>query len=246
LCYGKGFLDFVFLRLDKGQRAFASDSLNTADAGCDATFGDYLEETDVAGAAHMRAATEFSREIAHLHHADFIAVLLAKERHRAGLDRIVVTHIGNGHRLVVHDNVVDERFDLGDFFACDRFRMREVETGALPGHQRAFLFDVRAQHFAQCGVQKVSSGVIARGGGALLQIDCGGDGVAHLQTAARQLTLMAKDVGLDLLGVGHVKEGIDPAGGEDFACVAGLAARFGVERGVIEHDHAFVAGVELL
>ena len=52
-----------------------------------------LNEADVAGARHVRAAAQLGRELAHAHHAHAVAVLVAEERQRARLDGVVVRHL---------------------------------------------------------------------------------------------------------------------------------------------------------
>src|SRR3546814_13093645 len=63
-----------------------------------------LEQADVAGARHMRATAQLRRiivvSLAHRQHPHFVAVLFAEQRHRAGLDRLVVAHHGYADRYV--------------------------------------------------------------------------------------------------------------------------------------------------
>jgi hypothetical protein len=46
--------------LRPAKRARAGHRLDASDAGCDTAFRDDLEQTDIAGAAHMRAAAQLA------------------------------------------------------------------------------------------------------------------------------------------------------------------------------------------
>ena len=61
-------------------------------------------------------------------HAHFLAILLAKQRHRAGAHRFFDRHLVRLHRLVAQDVIVDETFDLFDLGRGQRLIMREVKT----------------------------------------------------------------------------------------------------------------------
>ena len=67
------------------ERARAGDRLDAAHALRDAGLADDLEQADVAGAAHVRAAAELDRLAADRHDAHLVAVLLAEDRDRAAL-----------------------------------------------------------------------------------------------------------------------------------------------------------------
>jgi hypothetical protein len=97
---------------------------------------------------------------------------------------------------------------------------------------------VAAQHFTQGLVHQVGGRVVAHGARTALRVDLGRHGVAHLERAALQRALVAKHVGLDL---GRVSHGEDSIACLQHALVTGLAAGFGVERGVVEHYHASLA-----
>ena len=92
-----------------------------------------------------------------------------------------------------------------------------------------------AQHFAQGLVHEVSDAVVAHGGGAARGIDLRLHGIAYLEHALCEHTVMAVHAGLDFLRVGHIKH---HAGGGEPAGITHLATAFGVERRSVEHDHA--------
>ena len=104
-------------------------------------------------------------------HAHLLAVLLAKQRHRARTHRFFDGHLVSLHRLVAEDVIVDQAFDL--FLLCggQRLIMREVETQIIRRHDRAGLFDVRTQNFAQRRMHQVRRRVIASRRIAFLDVD---------------------------------------------------------------------------
>ena len=94
----------------------------------------------------MSAAAQLGREIAHAEHAHLVAVLLAEERHRAGLDRLVVLHDARAHVVVPADLAVDERLHLADLALGHRLVVREVEARLVGVDERALLLHVRPEH----------------------------------------------------------------------------------------------------
>src|SRR5690606_21950981 len=97
----------ALVRRDEIERALPRHGLDAPDARCNAALGDDLEETDIARAAHVRAAAELGREVAEPEHPHAIAVLVAEERERAGGDRLVVRHLANLRVDVAANLVVD-------------------------------------------------------------------------------------------------------------------------------------------
>ena len=109
--------------------------------------------------------------------------------------------------------------------------------------QRALLLHVRAEHLAQRLVHEVGDRVVAHGARAQRRVDARLDLVADLQRAGLQRALVAVDVGLDLLRVGHLE---GAAGADQLAAVADLAAGLGVERRAVEHHRAGIAALQRL
>ncbi len=134
-------LDDAVSAVDPFQRTRAGDRLDPANAGRNAGFGDDAEHADVAGASDVGAAAQLHREsVAHGQHPYFVAVLLAEQGHgtllhapRRSPDAPRPT---GGIGL---DLAVDLLLHSGDLFRRHGLRMREVETQALRGDQRAFL-----------------------------------------------------------------------------------------------------------
>ncbi len=97
-------------------------------------------------------------------HANAIAVFFAEQRHGAGVERLVEIH-DVGVDLDVFQNLfVDQLLNFGQLFGIGVGVMRKVEAQAIGIHDAAGLLDVRAEHFAQRGVEQVRGGVVAHGG----------------------------------------------------------------------------------
>ena len=134
-------------RLQVRQRVGARHRLDAAHAGSDPAFRDDLEQPDVAGAAHMRAAAKLLAG-ANAQHPHALAILLAKEHHGAGFLRRFQVHDGGIGGFVLQDFSVHPRFDVANLRVGQRRVVRKVKARALGIHQAAFLLDMRAQHFA--------------------------------------------------------------------------------------------------
>ncbi|MNM68598.1 hypothetical protein D3C81_801620 [compost metagenome] len=186
----------------------------------------------------MDTAAQFDGEIAaHAQHAHVVAVLLAEQRHGAfllgGFD---IGFFGfNGG--VLANLGVDDVFQRLDLFWLDRFEVAEVEAQALTVDQRTFLLNVVAQHFAQCSVQQVGSRVVQRSGVTHVSLDVSFHRCANDQTARRQHAVV-QECATGLGGVTHVKA---RSASLQITTIANLTTGFGVERRLVENDHALVA-----
>ena len=138
---------------------------------------------------------------------------------------------------------IDDGFNLANFGVAYSCVVRKVKTGALGINQAALLLHVAAQHFAQGFVHEVCGAVVAHRGRTQCGVHMGLHGVAHLQAATLQLAMVAKHIGLDFLGVQHMKLG---AAVVDQPLVAHLATGLGIKRCVVQHHHAHLAGLEFL
>ena len=77
------------------ERAGAGKGLDASHAGRDAGLGHDREEADVAGGAHVGAAAQLQAEAGDADDAHLVAILFAKQRHRAGRDRFLRrSHLG--------------------------------------------------------------------------------------------------------------------------------------------------------
>ena len=195
----------------------------------------------------MRAAAQLGGEVANADDAHAVAVLFAEERHRVVLvDGDVDGHVLDHLDAVVAQHLpVGEVFDVLQLFVVDRGEVREVEAQMRGIDQRARLLHVLAQHIAQRGMQKVRAGVVAHGGAADFVVDHRVHFVADVDGLLGDDAVRAHA----LHGIGHafnfgddgvVVFAVEPAD------IADLSARIGVERRVIEHDLAALAGLQLL
>ena len=152
--------------LKVAQRAFSGDGLHPPHARRHAAFFQNLDQSDLAGRRRVRAAAEFGREVADLDDADFVAILLAEQRHGVILvDGHVNRHVLDDLDLfVAQDFFVDDVFDVLQLFVFDAGEVRKVKAQMIGRDQRPGLLHMLAQHFSQSGMKKVRRGVIAHGG----------------------------------------------------------------------------------
>ena len=186
----------------------------------------------------MRTAAELHGHIAHLDHADNVAVLFAKHGDSALLLRFLDgQHLGhNGD--AAQDRIVDESIDREQLLGRDGLKVREVEAQTVGLNQRTGLMHVVAEHRLERGVEQMRRGVAAADGHAALHINGCRHGVAELETAVDDLTCVHELAALVLLDVRDLKHGLAAA---DDARIADLAAHFGIERSLVEHDDALHA-----
>src|SRR5437879_6214265 len=109
--------------------------LDAPDARGDTGLAHDLEEPDLRGVAHVRTATELHREAWNLHDPDDVAILLAKEGHRAGITRFLIRNLVRRDGNRPPDLAVYERLDLLETFSLHRSVMSKVETQAFGRHQ---------------------------------------------------------------------------------------------------------------
>ena len=107
----------------------------------------------------------------HGDHPHFVAVFLAKQRQRPGLDGVIGRHHPGIDGLVQTNNAVNVRLDAIKFIGAHRLGVAEVETQAIRSHQRAFLRDMRPEHAAQRFMQKMGHRMIGAQLGAPVGVD---------------------------------------------------------------------------
>ena len=244
---------FFVLRGEIGPRRIAGQRLDAANAGGDRGLGDDLEQTDIAGAANMRAAAKLDgigavglgALVGHAHgdDADLVAIFLAEQRQRALRDGLIRRHQMGLHRLVLQDHRVDEILDRDDLFVGHGFLMREVESEPARLDQRALLRHVRSQHFAERFVQEVGRGMVRAGRGAAPMIDIEIDRVADFQRARLDDAMMQEEAVQLFLRVLDL-EGRFGTG--DAAAIADLAAGLAIEGRLVDDDDAVRALAELI
>ena len=94
----------------------------------------------------MGTAAQLGGEIPHLHHADLLAVLLAKQSHGAGLLRLVQTHLLGHYRQGFLDLPVHKLFHLCNLLRCHGGEMSEVKPESSSVHIGTSLLHVLAQY----------------------------------------------------------------------------------------------------
>ena len=104
----------------------------------------------------MSTAAELGREVAHPDHSDRVAVLLAEERHRALLLRLVDGGLGRDNRLAEQNVRVDEGLDGVELFRRQSRVVREVEAAAGFVDEGARLLDMIAENGSQSRLEQVS------------------------------------------------------------------------------------------
>jgi hypothetical protein len=183
------------------------------------------------------AAAQFARA-ADVHHADAVAVLLAEQRHGAGLHRVVEGHHAGARLGVGEDLAVDDLLDGADLVGGHRRLVGEVEARAGDSTSEPFcctwLPSTSRRALCMRWVAEWLRTVAAREARSTFACTV----LPTVSLPSFTDALVAEDVGLDLL---RVVDGEGAVGGFEQAAVADLAAGFGVERRVVEHHHAGLA-----
>ena len=138
----------------------------------------------------MGAAAELGREIAHPHHADLVAVLLAKERLCAFLLCLFDAHDLGLDRMCRPNLTVHKHLDLLHLFLGERRKVREVKAQSVRTHKAARLVHMIAEHLAECLVQEMRAGVVLRRILAVCRIDRKRHSLADPEHAGEYLTGM--------------------------------------------------------
>ena len=191
----------------------------------------------------MRAAAQFNRVIrvhitAHRKHTDLVAVLLAEQRHRPGLDRISMAHQARRNVRVAAHLRVHVRLDERDLFGGERLRMAEIETEAIFRNERALLRDVRTEPIAKRGVQQVGRRMVGADAATARGIDVELHDIADADAALGNARLMRMQLA-ERLGR-RFDNGLETAS-RNRSRVSGLAAGFAVERRLVGEDDDGVA-----
>ena len=179
--------------------------------------------------------------VAHGDDADLVAVFLAEQRAGAGRDGVVHRHQPRGDGGILQHDIVGDVLDTLKLFAADRLGVGDVEAQPFRRHQRTLLRHVIAQHLAQRLVQQVSGGVVGADGGAAGMVHVERERQAGLERAFLDHAGVDKNIAGLLLRVGDA-EAHAIAG--HHAGIADLAAGFAVERGLVQHNRAGIAGAE--
>ena len=226
-----------------GQDGLAGDGLDAAHAGGDGALGHDGEQAHLGGVVQMGAAAEFDGGVAHLDHADGVAVLLAEQGGGAHLLGLLDGQDQGLHVQALEHHVGDGLVDLLHLLRGDGGEVGEVKAQPVRLHQRAGLMAVVAQHGDQGALQQMGGGVGAADGLAALGVDGGLHGVAHLDLAVGHLAGVQGAVVqvLAALVLDHVIDLEDGLALADHAVVGDLAAHLGVEGGLVQHQDALIA-----
>ncbi len=146
-----------------GECGRAGDGLDAADARGGGLLHGNFEDTDVAGAAHVRASAKFlavkAARRGGIGNGDDANVLLgiavAEKGQRAGSERVVNRRDIRLDLGVEQNFVVHLLLDVAQFGGIDRGEVRKIETQARRLDERSGLLHVRAQNVAQRGVHQV-------------------------------------------------------------------------------------------
>ena len=204
-----------------------------------------VEHAHLGGVVQVGAAAELHGvPLAHVHHPDGVAVLLAEQGDGAPLLGLLDGENLGAYVVALQHRLVDLGGHLGELLGGEGGEVGEVEAQLIGLHQGAGLVHMVAQHLPQHRVQQVGGAVGAHDGPPALLIDGGGDGVPQLEHALGHLAVVHILAALVLLHVGDLEHAA--AGGGEHAVVAHLAAHLGVEGGLVQHHDALHAGHQLL
>src|SRR3954471_16301 len=112
---------------------------DAADASGGRLFFLDMEAADFRGAADMRPAAEFHRDVADLVDRDLVAIAVGEQADGAGGARLLQRHHGALHRQILVDPLLHHALDLFDLFRLHGAVEGEVETHALAVDVRALL-----------------------------------------------------------------------------------------------------------
>ena len=144
--------------------------LDTSHTCCNASLREDLETADLRSILYMGSAAELCGEVSHSYDTDLIAVLLAEERHRACLLRVLQTHNVCNHRKCRTDFFIYDRFYFLDLSRSHRGEMSEVETKSVSCHKGASLLNMSSENGSQSLMEDVGRTVVSSDQGTVLLI----------------------------------------------------------------------------
>src|SRR3954470_17438983 len=214
-------------------RLGAGDRLDAAHVRRARALRQDLEQPDLGGRAHVRAAAQLARvrAVGDVDHAHDVAVLLAEQRGRAEALGLVERRRDRPHGVVADDPLVDAVLDRRAILGRQALGVAEVEAQLVGPAVRAGLVDVHAEALAQRRVEQVRRGVVARGGVAREAVDARDDALAGAQLALdrldddRLVVARAQHVGDEHLAVAVLA--LDRARVRDLAAARRVERRLG-------------------
>ena len=222
--------DGILQTVDSLLASLASQSLDTADAGCYAALRDNLEETNLTGALGVNTTTELGRWT-EANHTNLVAILLAEEGDSAKflslLDRSIAVLI---QWIVGTDHLVYHVLYLAELLISYLLEVREVETQCILIYIRTLLLYVVAQNLLQAVVEQVGSCMVGCTSLAVLDI------YASHEISVYILWQLLYDV--DALVV--LALGVDNLDGlvlaNEYTLVANLSTHLTIEWSVVEYQ----------
>ena len=219
----------------------ADQRLDPAYAGADRRLAEQLDHAELAGAAGVGAAAQLAGPVADRDHPHLVAVLLAEQRHRAGLRRAsswVITSACTSRSASTTS--LTRASTSGSTDVRHRAGGGEVEPEPARGVLRAGLGGGLAERLAERLVHHVGRGVrAARSTGAARRRPAPAPRAPTVTSPASDRRLVHDQPGDRRL---HVED-LDPGAVAelDHALVGELAAALGVERGAVEDQLDLVA-----
>ena len=193
-----------------------------------------MEAAGLGGVIQVRPTAKLDAVVAHVDHADNIAVLFAEECCGSGLAGVLNGHLAHVDLEPAQDRRIDRVFDLPKLVRRDGGEMGKVKAEEVRLHQRARLMHMLAQHVPQRLLQQVGRAVSASDGGTALLVIGSPDRIAQLQYTAYEFSGVHDLAALVLLHVADLKFHTLRA---QAAVIGHLAAHFGVQdRAVKNHD----------
>ena len=216
----------------------AAGSLYTAHTGSNAALGLDAEGPGLSGIIQVGTAAELHGEVAHLHHADGLAVLLTEHSHCALFLSLLNGQHLRYHGTALQNGIIDHPLHLAQLLGSYGLEMSEVEAQAIRLYQGASLMHMVAQDLLQSRIQQMCGGMGAADGLAPLGVDGRAHGIPYRNAAPGHMAVMHELAALVLLHVRH-REGKALPG--YYAVVCHLAAHFRIEGSLVQHHNAVTA-----
>src|SRR5262249_45658865 len=141
-----GAVDLVLEVPHVGQRAGTGESDDSANPRGNRRIGNQLEQANVPGPAYVGASAKLHRVRMYAYHPDPLAVLLAKQSHRAGaLCLRSLNDFGPGFGVFA-DPLVDDVLTPLQLLRAGRGKVRVIEAQVIGGYHRTRLLDVVSEN----------------------------------------------------------------------------------------------------
>ena len=183
----------------------------------------------------MGSAAELYGEIAHLHHADFLAVLLAEQCHGPGLPCILYPHHFRHYGKIRGNLLVNPLLHPFQLFFCHGRKMAEVKAQTLAVHIGACLFHMGAKHLPERLVEQMGSTVVFTGITPLHLVHSKGGNISHLEHPPGNGTDMPHLAAEKLYCILHREAAVRR---RDYTRVRILSTHGGVEGRLLHDDSA--------